>query len=366
MRLHHSRITSKNELPRRIAHQLLDKQRFSSPSKLRQFLLDNSTSKNEVNESKQLLFDRHIGENQRPAYQSSRNRFNYRKDPSDDALSSNYPNSSRSTCRDITCSSISSALASSSVLNDDLESSWKESDFNGRNSAVSSNLAPSDSFEYENAADRARINQMEQLWSQSTKGWRSPEKERKFLMQQRRMIEFMHQNERQMKEKSNEVDDDSEDGGSVNIVSVSETDTDHLMYAKPIPTYSQQSSTDLNVSFVKSKSKSPIPERHRKIIFSPGFLQTTDITTVANVNNQNSSLLQNDHWHRARKFGAIVGGLRRTADRHFGPAKNPDCQCDHCRRWIMEREQGRGRGRTLSVGDKPISRSSFWLSRKQV
>ncbi|XP_055917819.1 uncharacterized protein LOC129950054 [Eupeodes corollae] len=114
-----------------------------------------SSTAEEVSESKQLLFRKHIGDQRAAKLQNLRQKY-IRKDPSDDCISSNYPNSSRSTMRDATCSSISSAMASQ-----DQESSWKDTE----DIEVSVSLAKSDSFDYDNSVDRLRIRHMESLWS---------------------------------------------------------------------------------------------------------------------------------------------------------------------------------------------------------
>ncbi|XP_055379851.1 dual specificity protein kinase splA [Condylostylus longicornis] len=113
-----------------------------------------STTAEEVSESKQLLFKKHIGD-QKNNKLTVRNNKHVHRDPSDDAISSNYPNSSRSTMRDMTCSSISSKAMSSL----DMESSWKETEIS---------VARTDSFDYDNASDRMRIRNMEKLWSGSS------------------------------------------------------------------------------------------------------------------------------------------------------------------------------------------------------
>ncbi|XP_075168116.1 uncharacterized protein LOC142240294 [Haematobia irritans] len=117
-----------------------------------------SSTADEVNESKQLLFRKHIGDQR--AIKLANLRQKYLRQSSDDALSMGYPSSTRSTVRDNTCSSVSSVLAGHDVV--DAASTWKETDDNEDYS-----LTKSDSFEYENAMDRLRIRQMERLWSRS-------------------------------------------------------------------------------------------------------------------------------------------------------------------------------------------------------
>lgn len=169
MRLRHQRITGQ-ALPRRLADPqpqqkispntpILSKQpsEESGDLKLGHAITKSSTAE-EVHESKQLLFRKHVGDQRAVKLQNLRQK--YLRQSSDDALSLGYPNSSRSTIRDNTCSSVSSVLAGHDVV----DSSWKESD---ELEECSYSLAKSDSFEYENALDRLRIRQMERLWSRS-------------------------------------------------------------------------------------------------------------------------------------------------------------------------------------------------------
>lgn len=285
------------------------------------------------------------------------------KDVSDDALSSNYPNSSRSTVRDITCSSISSSLlASSSAVFD-------ESD--APPSAPAPTLAASDSFEYENAADRQRIQQMEQQWKQipaaATKGWRSPEKERRLMLAQRKMLEFMHQNEKQMRERrEDDVDDDDDDDRAelVEAVQPRYGQAPEPMQASHV--YYNNVSVHPRMPCCQpppATTKTATTSRHKKILFTPtSYAQRNPYADVADV----PSTDDNPWLRAANRFGTTVLTARRERiGRHFGPAKNPACQCDHCRRWMAERDQHQygGRGRALSMGDEPFNRSLFWLSR---
>lgn len=51
----------------------------------------------------------------------------------------------------------------------------------------------------------------------------------------------------------------------------------------------------------------------------------------------------------ARKFGTVVNVMKKPGH-HVGPAKNPDCLCDHCQSYW---ESVGGRNRTRSMGDPP-------------
>lgn len=54
----------------------------------------------------------------------------------------------------------------------------------------------------------------------------------------------------------------------------------------------------------------------------------------------------------ARKFGAVVSVMKKPGH-HVGPAKNPDCLCEHCQSYWHSMG---GRNRTRSVGDPPSGR----------
>lgn len=360
MKLHH-RIAEKNELPRRLANQLYEKPISvpSPPIQPRSHFLMKSSSKDEISESKQLLFNKHIGgqvtKQAKFTMGSNRNRFAYRRDQSDDCLSSNYPNSSRSTMRDMTCSSISSGvLASTASVNDyletDCETSYRES---GRNTTSETN-------------DQWKADGLNDIWSESRK-WRSPEKERRFLLQQKRMIDYMHQNERFIEEKRDYLQNQSvpcapEKQNRIKA-STPVPQTQRVCCGQVVTEPCKQPQTNVQDS-VHKLVLDPVPltdaqqtiEKHKRVLFTPSYSPSSQTSSAQ------STILDsaNEHWARARKFGAVVGAMRKTGH-HYGPAKNPDCQCEHCRRWVAERDQFRSR--TLSVGDEPYNRSLFWLKR---
>ncbi|XP_022232038.2 uncharacterized protein LOC111080622 [Drosophila obscura] len=156
MLLRHQRISG-GAMPRRLGHQ-------KEPKDNQQMSLGHAITKcstaEEVTESKQLLFRKHIGDQR--AAKLANLRQKYMRQPSDDTISSTYPNSSHSTMpRDATCSSISSVAAGT----DCVDSSWKETEEMEEHPMVGFGLAKSDSFDYENSLDRLRISQMERLWS---------------------------------------------------------------------------------------------------------------------------------------------------------------------------------------------------------
>ncbi|XP_059612911.1 uncharacterized protein LOC132259341 [Phlebotomus argentipes] len=387
MRLMHKRA-GKFEMPRRMGGNRpgLDstgsrmKSNLASLSRenLRQ-LSSKSSVADEINESKQMLFDKHLGSNNGSSRMSLRQRI--LRDTSDDCLSSNYPNSSYSTFRDMTVSSISSAQASTSALFEDImETSWKESECGEVGGLThmphaSSVAQSSDSFEYDNANDRNRIRQMEEfLQKKSTstdKVWNSPQAERKFLMQQQRMSEFMRQREKDDKMKmvlGVLETDSSEHSGNI-------TESDKGFQHNP-PLVAKTLMPNVMVGLGMS-IKEPSPASTVKTVEDPRreVSEPRDIwpgvalkkpPMFLNFNRDSesasSSLVSHlsgythEYLAKARKFGTVVGALKKPGH-HVGPAKNPECQCEHCRRWMAERD--RGRGRSSSISEMPLTFEGF-------
>lgn len=389
-RLQHKRIDSHQDLPRRLGANLAapnnaKANRVTSPTNLREFLLSKSDTKDEVNESKQMLFNKHVGGDSgnsipfRHGRFTGRNRF--RKDTSDDCLSSNYPNSSRSTVRDFTCSSISSALASNSAINDGYESSWKETDIDA--SVYQSSIAPSESFEYDNTRDRQRIRLMNERWGQGHV-WNFTDGERRW--QQSTLDNFEEEDTRTFANEPYEH--------VYNSPFPVQTFTQSIVPARAhapsipapapmvpapvapptaptavhfIPTHAEARNEENDTyahRLVLQRSMSNAPpsnnltednyEKQRRIVFNP----------IRSSCSQSSSIVSRisgytmEHLMKARRFGQVVPAIRKPGH-HVGPAKNPDCQCDHCRRWFAQREGCRERA--LSLGDTPFS--NFWPGR---
>lgn len=317
--------------------------------------LQKSTTQEEIDESKQMLFNKYLGDQaQIRRFNAMRNRMKLvRKDTSDDNISSNYPNSSFSTMRDNTCSSLSSALAASGFGYEDIESSMKETDFEGSIGPHSS-LYPSDSFEYENLDDQLRIKLKNQNWAPKAGQFNSPEVERKFLYEQKKLQDTYLRNiqQRLPSEQSEPSDEDGLDGFVFEDVSK----------LKNASSRSLNMSTTDSVSTVKCCEKSPQAEEPAKprptrinfIESSPGA-ESRSSTLKSHL----SEFYSNDHLTRAKRFGPLVGALRKPG-RHIGPSRNPECQCDHCRIWMLEREQEEYRSRALSTGDVPMSRLEKW------
>ena len=244
-------------------------------------------TKEEINESKQILFSKHLGD------EKTEKDFHrmFKRNTSDDCLSSSYPFSAHTTKRDITGSSLASALASMAVGEKDGE--------------IGANITHSDSFEYENSEDRYRIRQMENLWQRQH--WRSPMAERKLLNFHNRL----------------RCDSDSDNN-------LSESDHSFVYEISSKPNESLFS--DSSPSTVKSYS--------------------TKHTDASNKIKSDENLFgySEEYLAKARIFGKLIC-LKRKPGNHIGPVKNPECSCEHCKRWMMEKDIGPEK--TLSMGDIP-------------
>lgn len=376
MRLHHSRRNSRQTLPRRIVNQ---QQMLQGPEaaaakeepqlgQLRQFILAQANETDEINVSKMMLLDKHMGtagsvesphrnnhrgqvSPQQPQLQQRR--FNYAQyataataveqqpqTPSSDQDytmgSSAYPDSSPSihAATDPTWSSLASSSAAAAQLE---EFDYFAAGVNGVQRVAStlapSNLSTADSFEYENHVDRTRIRRAEQQWqTEENRGWRSPEQERKHMLQQKRGAQP------QLREE--DIGEEHEQRRVVASMDVNRF-------------YMRQNAVD---SEAPRTPDEPTPVRQpppAKLVLDAERLFGIGATAAAAA--------------RATRFGDRIATTRQ---RHFGPAKNPDCQCDHCRLHAAERRAAKQvRGRAASMGDEAMAvalrSTAFWASRQR-
>lgn len=310
---------SKNDLPRRLmnAAPQTSSNIIDTPPK-------QSTSKkrNELKESKKILFSKYMVDH-RKQMTNSMNRGKF--EMSDDAISS-YPNSSYSTVRDITGSSISSAMASGSHAYDE---SQQVSPVKEKNLLYPPEdyLVTSDSFEYENHDDRYRITEMSSKWMGGRPQGPANQIYHNRSISQQREVDLQNLNRYPLN-----------------------------LNASSYPVYQSLNENIENVT----DSNTPVfrPQKHLYSLYEQQTSSSNSSTLLSN-----RSGYTREHLLRAKKFGAVVGALRKPGH-HVGPAKNPDCMCEHCKRWVIEREQIRGRA--FSVGDEPLITSKFWLKRNLV
>lgn len=101
LRLKHTRIWNRDEMPRYLNEKYKRKSNEPSESNvqtLRDYILAQCDSNDEMNESKQILFAKHIGDESsvKDSDVSLKSSFQFQSDPNEDGLSTDYPDSPQS------------------------------------------------------------------------------------------------------------------------------------------------------------------------------------------------------------------------------------------------------------------------------
>jgi hypothetical protein len=338
MLLRHQRVVDKSKMPRKIAlgsenslrsaetHLAFSEKqpKVDEPDEevfdfSRVIMQNNANEKEEVNESKQMLFKKYLGDQRQiRKFNEMRSLMTFRRDISDDAISSNYANSCYSTVRDITTSSIGSGVPTSPHSFEDTEASWKDLD-----GAIKAGnfITPVGSFhEWDKNDEMAKMRQFERLWN------RDADPERDLLSQHKLMENFMFVNRNR---------GDSENSGNI-------SESDHAFQMGNI----SDSSPPTVVSFSNRRKKRESPEK-----------KVEEIRSMSS--SVRSGTYSKDHLALSKRFGSVIKTMRKPGH-HIGPVRNPSCLCETCKRWILERDHGQSRERAFSFGDTPIMKSSFW------
>jgi hypothetical protein len=290
-------------------------------------LLQNSTNeKEEVNESKQMLFKKYLGDQRQiQKFNELKSLMHFRRQPSDDAMSSNYANSSYSTVRDLTSSSLASAVANSPSIATFDDGEWKDLDM-----AIHSGnfITPTESFQNGNRQEELlKMKDFKRLWS---------EPGNELLKQHKLMESFAFP----IKSSDHSGSDNSfrypNSGNELGNISDSSPST--------VISYSHKKSIS---EAIPVKIAEATPERKSMEVAS---------TVSSSLKSGNYS---KDHLQLAQKFGSVMRTMRKPGH-HIGPVRNPSCLCETCKRWVLEREQVQGRERAYSFGETPITRTTFW------
>lgn len=304
---------------------------------------------------------------------------------SDEVLSSLYPSrfSSYSGLRDLDSVPWSTMSSSTALSPCDYESTTMTSSkdtFSDIESLINSKsgLTPCDSFEYANVADRDRIRRMDILakaGNERSRTWRSPQIERKHLLQNRKMREYFEKYK--IDWSSGESAEDSDESGAVGWSFVSGDDKPRYIKRDSIVRRTnkgqiEESNANLDSEYRNaqedcsqfatrrdyvpytnvlrdhigpfgSKSPSPLPSTIPSRVTSPFTTPYGEKT---------------DHIIKASKFGAVISAFRKPGH-HIGPSKNPSCSCEHCRRYFEDET----RGRSLSLSE--FERHPAFKSRKE-
>lgn len=342
LKLRHTRIAKEEKLPRRIAiNDSYQSDEINHYTNLREYFLSQNDSQDEVFQPKLTNLKDSSSDNIRddsPHIDEKQNRTectpnysNLSKELSDDCISSGYPNSSQSTVRDLTCSSISSALGCMSSANlNELESSWKETEVDNWS------IRPSDSFDLEEPSNQCRSEQSKDFPEGTENNWKSLN--------------------------SNNIHNHI---GNMQLMNGLSRDSDNRVYKN------NQLDT---ISSIKVDNSMPTQikecaggDDEARKIFNRG--QSVDLSQRTTQRNnftrrnysfrsnteKNTSIIQRlipgytrEHLLRAQKFGSVIEAIKKPGH-HVGPAKNPDCCCEYCRRWYAERGYNRGRASSLDI-----------------
>lgn len=283
---------------------------------------------------------------------------------SDEVLSSLYPSrfSSYSGIRDLESAPWSAASSSTALSPCDYDSTTMTSSkdtFSDLESLINgkSGLTTCDSFEYANSADRDRIRKMDILAAtenERRKTWRSPQIERRHLLQNKKMREYFQKHEigwssgdsaedsdgsgavgwsftpgngrsRLAKKESISHRDDQPDKSNVTDSAGRNAQEERPPFAMRDDYVPYSNVLRDRVGPFGSKSPSPLPSTIPSRVTSPFTTPYGERT---------------DHSLKASRFGAMINAFRKPGH-HIGPSKNPSCSCEHCRRYFEDASRGR-------------------------
>ena len=236
---------------------------------------------------------------------------------SDEALSSLYP-SQPSSCSRLRDLEAWSAASSSAGLADE-SASWRDTVSDLESLARSgTSVAPSDSFDYADSLDRQRIRRLE--------------------LAGRRLLRAPARWSSERSSEHSSDSDDSEEEFGWSFVSSEEGSSvvrGRLvltpLQAPPPPPAAAVPPRSIfrdRIGPFGSSSPSPTPSKLQSRMTSPFTTPQGERT---------------DHILKASIFGRVVSTFRKPGH-HVGPAKNPACSCEHCRRHF---EEIRTRSRSL-------------------
>ncbi|KAI4471262.1 hypothetical protein MML48_1g10246 [Holotrichia oblita] len=201
-------------------------------------------------------------------------------------------------------------------------------------------LQPSDSFEYANSEDRLRIMKMERMWGQD-KPMRAPLPQKKYLVQQKKLKEYL---DKRMSDKSlpkwesKDTDSEGTDSEEKGWTILKEQDKDNPKAIAEIVKKCAERKSIENPVVIRAK----LPDRHINASDSHLASKSPSILAIRQRLTANPTLgspftifpgIFTEQRAVAKRFGNIVNVFKKPGH-HIGPAKNPDCTCDHCRRYF--------------------------------
>ncbi|XP_070494497.1 uncharacterized protein [Chironomus tepperi] len=348
MVLKHRRVVTRGELPRKMMKdpkntkiEITEPDDDLQPEQLFDFsqvlLQNNVNDKEEVNESKQMLFKKYLGDQRQIQKFNELRALMMRRQTSDDAISSNYPNSSYSTVRDLTSSSLASGVMDSpTIINfDDIE--WKELDV-----AIQTGdfTTPIGNFQsWDKSDEYERMKDFRNLWREQPND----------LLKQRQLMEnFLFDPPLHRGDHSDKSGNISESDHSFNFQKSNELGNISDSSPSTVISYSHKKQKSDSLPNQIPKAKKEVKEVERKSV-EPSTMSSS----------LKSGTYSKDHLNLAKRFGAVLKTLKKPGH-HVGPVRNPSCMCETCKRWVLDRDQVQGRERAYSFGETPITQTTFW------
>ncbi|XP_011148483.2 uncharacterized protein LOC105188626 isoform X2 [Harpegnathos saltator] len=298
-----------------------------------------------------------------------------------EVLSSLYPSrfSSYSAIRDLDSAPWSAASSSTAVSCDSTTMTSSKDTFSDMESLINSKsgLMPCESFEYANSTDRDRMRRMDlgsKADKEKSKTWRSPQVERRQLLRNKKMKEYFEKHE--IGWSSADSAEESDESGAVGWSFVS--GDDRPRFVKKDPAAGRRGQVEeSNVTDLDATAPAPAPAlvdrdaREKERPRTAEAMHADDHVLYSNIlrdrigpfGSKSPSPLpstipsrvtspfttpqgeRTDHILKASMFGAVVSAFRKPGH-HIGPAKNPACSCEHCRRFFEQ--EARGRSSSLS------------------
>jgi hypothetical protein len=299
---------------------------------------------------------------------------------SDDMFSSLYPSqfSSCSKLRDVEPSIPSSTSIAFDEYDSASATSWKDtiSDMDSLMTSKTS-IIPCDSFDYVDSVDQKRIKQIERMMKKAVvkstamkaKIWRPQTTERKYLFQKKMMRDFIKKyppirwSSESSESSISKSDDDSGDEIGWSFVSSEENGSivtekltlPHLNVTNVLDQMnikdtlsSSINNQQINQEVLMNDVKSSI--FHDRIgpfgLISPSSTPTKLLSRITSPFTTPQGE-KTDHIMKASIFGRVMNTVKKPGH-HVGPAKNPVCLCEHCRRHFEEIIT-KGRSRSLET-----------------
>lgn len=233
----------------------------------------------------------------------------------------------------------------------------------------------SDSFEYANSEDKIRIKTMEELLKKGPqKETKAPHAEGKHMLQQRKMKEYLN---KRMSDKSlpkwisRDSDTEGSDSSEKGWTFV-KSDDKKLERDRTVRRASKDSGKENDTKKEQEKKEKPKPKLKKSDkeqgslsdSSSPPGSKSPSSAALRQRLSLNPNLRQpftlmpgvyTDPRSIANRFGTVVPAFLKPGH-HIGPAKNPNCLCEHCRLHF----ETVGRFRTRSMGDEPTNPYVNW------